>query len=154
MGNRRLAREMAMQALFFIDNTPGDPEGALELFCRNFSPPERVRAFFQELVGGVLGARAAIDAVIERFSQHWKLDRMSGVDRNLLRLAVYEMFWRTDIPAKVSINEAIDIGKKFGTEDSGAFINGILDGIRIARDNGELVLAGAPAPPPPAEPAP
>jgi N utilization substance protein B len=152
MGNRRLARELAMQALFFIDLNPGDTEAALGLFCRSFTPPERVRPFFQDLVAGVLDSRPAIDAVIKRYSQHWQIDRMSGVDRNILRLAVFEMFWRTDIPPKVSINEAIDIGKKFGTEESGAFINGILDGIRIARENGEIDLVVGQAPPPPEEP--
>lgn len=148
MGNRRLARELAMQALFFIDSNPGDTEAALGLFCRSFTPPERVRPFFHDLVAGVLDARPAIDAVIQRYSQHWKIDRMSGVDRNILRLAIFEMFWRLDIPAKVSINEAIDIGKKFGTEESGAFINGILDGIRIARENGDIDLVVRKAPPP------
>jgi len=69
--------------------------------------------------------------LIERFSRNWRLSRMSCVDRNIMRIAVYEMLFCSDIPAKVSINEAIDIGKKYGTEESGAFINGILDSVRI-----------------------
>ena len=73
-----------------------------------------------------------IDAVIERYSDNWKLNRMSGVDRNVMRIAVYELLYCEDIPPKVSINEAVDIGKKFGTEESGAFINGIMDSIRQA----------------------
>ncbi len=75
--------------------------------------------------------RAEIDGLIKRFSEHWRLERMSIVDRNILRLAVFELLNRPDIPAKVSINEAVDLGKKFGSEDSGSFINGILDGIRL-----------------------
>jgi len=76
--------------------------------------------------------------MIERFSKNWKLNRMSCVDRNILRMAVYEILFRREIPPKVSINEAIDIGKKFGTEDSGAFINGIVDSVRIAYENEEI----------------
>ena len=75
---------------------------------------------------------------MNRFSSNWKMHRMSGVDRNMLRLAVYEALFCDDIPVKVSINEAIDIGKKFGSRESGAFINGILDSIRMALDKGEL----------------
>jgi N utilization substance protein B len=89
------------------------------------------------LVSGVLGAKDQIDALVERFSQNWKIDRMSSVDRNVMRIAVYEMLYCDDIPPKVSINEAVDIGKKFGTQDSGAFINGIMDSIR-----GELEKEG------------
>ena len=77
-----------------------------------------------ELVNGVIDYKTQIDDIIERFSNNWKISRMSGVDRNIMRIAVYEMLFRRDIPPKVSINEAIDVGKKFGTEESGAFING------------------------------
>jgi N utilization substance protein B len=138
MGKRRQAREMAMQALYFLDEHTGDPEQALALFCRNFTPPRKSRAFFFDLVKGVDGARATIDAIVERYSDHWKVFRMPRVDRNVIRLAVYEMLWYADIPYKVSINEAIDIGKRFGAGDSGAFINGILDRIRKALENGEI----------------
>jgi N utilization substance protein B len=79
-----------------------------------------------------------IDAIIERFSANWKLSRMSCVDRNVMRIAVYELLCCHDIPSKVSINEAIDVGKKFGTDESGAFINGILDSIRIALEKKEI----------------
>jgi N utilization substance protein B len=79
-----------------------------------------------------------IDPLIEKHSRHWKLDRMSCVDRNIMRLAVFEILCCEDIPPKVSINESIDIAKKYGTEDSGAFINGIIDSIRIAFENGEI----------------
>jgi N utilization substance protein B len=86
------------------------------------------------LVNGVLENRPEIDNLIERYSKNWKLNRMSGVDRNVMRIAVYELLCCEDIPPKVSINEAVDVGKKFGTEESGAFINGIMDSIRDALD--------------------
>ena len=80
----------------------------------------------------------AYDTVIEQFSSNWKLSRMSCVDRNVLRIAVFELLYCADIPPKVSINEAIDVGKRFGTEESGAFINGILDSIRLAMQNNSV----------------
>ena len=92
------------------------------------------------LIKGVLDNKSRIDKLIEQFSSNWKISRMGCVDRNILRIAVFEMLRCQDIPAKVSINEAIEIGKKFGTEDSGAFINGILDSIRIAMENEHLLL--------------
>jgi N utilization substance protein B len=81
------------------------------------------------LVKGVIDNQAAIDKVMEKFSDNWKLSRMACVDRNIIRIAVFEMLYCDDIPPRVTINEAVDIGKKYGTEDSGAFINGVLDSI-------------------------
>jgi len=140
MGIRRKARERALQALFFADMCRYDAEDALRLFCTHFNPSEPILSFFTLLTEGVVQNRRSIDVIIERFSKHWKLGRMSCVDRNILRVAVFEMLSCTDIPAKVSINEAIEIGKKFGTEDSGAFINGILDSIRLAMETETLQL--------------
>ena len=130
MGTRRQARELAMQALFYMDIRKDASEEMLEYFCGCFCPSKKSRPFFIKLVNGVLGAKDQIDALVERFSQNWKINRMSCVDRNVMRIAVYEMIYCDDIPPKVSINEAIDIGKKFGTQESGAFINGIMDSIR------------------------
>ena len=93
-----------------------------------------------KLVNGVLKAKPQIDTLIERFSKNWSVQRMACVDRNVMRVAIFEMLFCSDIPPKVSINEAIDIGKKFGTEDSGAFINGIVDSIRIAIEKGEVPI--------------
>ena len=121
-----------MQALFYMDMRGGDPEEMLDLYCRCFSPAKKAYPFFNRLVSGVLNAMDEIDATIERFSSNWKISRMSCVDRNILRIAVYELMHCKEIPFKVSINEAIDVGKKYGTEESGAFINGILDSIRNA----------------------
>jgi len=141
MGNRRKSRELAMQALFYMDMSQNDSKEKLEHFCANFTPSKKALPFFLKLVNGVMNARSEIDAVIERFSSNWKLSRMPGVDRNIMRIAVYELICCHDIPYKVSINEAIDIGKKFGTEESGAFINGILDSIRLALENKDIDAA-------------
>ena len=132
MGNRRKSRELAMQALFYMDMNQNDSMELLERFCLNFNTSKKARPFFLKLVKGVIQAKSEIDSIIETFSDNWKINRMACVDRNIMRIAVYEMLHCQDIPAKVSINEAIDVGKKFGTEESGAFINEILDSIRIA----------------------
>jgi len=132
MGNRRKSRELAMQALFYMDMNRDDSKELLDRFCRNFPASKKTRPFFLKLVKGVIQEKAEIDSIIENFSDNWKISRMSCVDRNIMRIAVYELLYCQDIPPKVSINEAIDIGKKFGTEESGAFINGILDSVRMA----------------------
>ena len=132
MGTRRQARELAMQALFYMDIRKDASEETLEYFCDCFCPSKKSRPFFRKLVTGVLGSKGQIDALVERFSQNWNISRMSCVDRNVMRIAIYEMLYCDDIPPKVSINEAVDIGKKFGTQESGAFINGIMDSIREA----------------------
>jgi len=138
MGKRRQARELALQALYFLEEQNGDPDEALDLFCGNFSPPRKSRTFFLDLVKGVQRHQSTIDGIVEGYSDNWKVFRMPRVDRNVIRMAVFEMLWLDDIPPKVSINEAIDIGKRFGADDSGAFINGILDRIHRALENGEI----------------
>ena len=130
MGTRRKARELAMQALFYMDIRNDLSVEMLAHFCGNFNPSPKALPFFLKLVNGVLETRGELDALIERFSKNWEINRMSCVDRNVMRIAVFELVYCDDIPPKVSINEAVDIGKKFGTEESGAFINGIMDSIR------------------------
>jgi N utilization substance protein B len=134
MGNRRRSRELAMQVLFQMDINGDDSMEAVDLFCRHFEVPKKAKPFFLELVTGVRARRDEIDRLIEQSSDNWKISRMSGMDRNIMRVAIYELLHCHDIPSKVSINEAIDIGKKFGTEQSPAFINGILDNINISLD--------------------
>ena len=138
MGIRRRARELAMQALFYMDSRNKSSRESVERFCHNFSPSSKTKPFFLKLVDGVLKAQPEIDTLIEQYSKNWKIHRMSLVDRNVMRIAIYELIYCVDIPAKVSINEAVDIGKKFGTEESGAFINGILDSIRMALEKGDI----------------
>lgn len=127
-----------MQALFYMDNCHDSSEEVLKRFCVNFNPTEDILSFFYRLVRGVVSEGSEIDSIIEKFSSNWKISRMSCVDRNIMRMAVYELLWCGDIPSKVSINEAIDIGKKYGTEESGPFINGILDSIRDAIEKGSI----------------
>ena len=138
MGTRRISREQALQALFYMDVQQSPPEDPVGLFCSCFTQDRPAGSFFHRIVNGVSENRRTIDATIERFSSNWKLSRMSCVDRNILRIAVFELLYCPDIPPKVSINEAIDVGKRFGTDESGAFINGILDSIRLAMERKEV----------------
>lgn len=124
-----------MQALFYMELRGGASEALLDLFREHYLPDEGdVVPLFEALVAGVCSHMEALDARIESFSSNWRLSRMAAVDRNVMRIAVYEMLFVADIPAKVSINEAIDIGKKFGTRESGGFINGILDSVRMDQE--------------------
>jgi transcription antitermination protein NusB len=126
-GRRTRARERALQALYQIDVAAEGIDEALAAFWRSFEPVEReVREQAEAMVRGVAEHRRQVDEAIEEASSNWRLDRMARVDRNVLRLAVYELV-RTDVPVKVVINEAIELGKKFGSESSGAFVNGVLD---------------------------
>jgi transcription antitermination protein NusB len=154
MGQRREARERAVQFLFQHDiNPPEDLEAALKQFWDSQSlgaraiddkatwgqpqetpPPSAeeasIRLFAEPLIRGALENRARLDDEIRKYAQNWDLHRMAVVDRNVLRLAIYEMLFRHDIPPVVSINEAVDIAKKFSTSDSGKFVNGILDRVK------------------------
>ncbi|MBW2000811.1 MAG: transcription antitermination factor NusB [Deltaproteobacteria bacterium] len=129
MGTRRKARELAVQVLFHLEFNPGEPEEAFRLVSECFGSPRSVRAFSKQLVQGVWEKREELDELIRQSSKNWRLERMSHVDRNVLRIGTYELMYMKDIPAKVSINEAVEIGKKYGSEESGSFINGILDNI-------------------------
>lgn len=129
MGRRRRARELAIQVLFHLEVNPAVPEEAFGQVCENFGARKSIRPFSRELVMGVCEKRQDLDSLIISASKNWRLERMPYVDRSILRVATFEMLCREDIPPKVSIDEAVEIGKKFGTEDSGSFINGILDNI-------------------------
>ncbi|SLM29288.1 transcription termination factor NusB [Desulfamplus magnetovallimortis] len=136
MGERRNARELALQTLFYIDMDKGDPLELLTIFCEHFKEMidekvnESQKAFFVNLVQGVISSQEQIDALIVKSSKNWKISRMSVVDRNIMRIAVYEFLKLPDVPSRVSINEAVDIGKRYGTKGSAAFINGVLDRVR------------------------
>jgi N utilization substance protein B len=155
MGKRREARERAVQFLFQHDlNPPEDLQGALDQFWQSQRaaaiaedkgtanwgvpvelPPSTaeelaIRQFAEPLIRGALEHRDEVDEVIKKHAKNWELHRIAAVDRNVLRLAIYEMLHRDDIPPVVSINEAVDIAKKFSTQDSGKFVNGILDKVK------------------------
>lgn len=134
MANRRKGREVALQALYQIDLL-GKSEAWSEVFFEAFYPREETDSFTRELVEGVIKNRKEIDALIDKYSENWKLTRMPVVDKNILRLAVFELLHKEDIPVKVTLNEAIEIGKKFGSESTGSFVNGILD--KIAKTLGK-----------------
>lgn len=134
MHKRRKAREIALQVLYGLDTQGGEPGEVLALYwsnCDNVSEvisSETIR-FSTELVEGVWKNRNRIDGLISGNSENWSIGRMSRVDRSILRMAVYELLFCPDIPPKVTLNEAIDLGKIYGSENSGAFINGILDAL-------------------------
>jgi len=132
---RRKARESALQVLYQLDgNDMMSAEQALVYYWDSFDGDQEARAFADRLVRGTWGERPTIDDIITRSSKNWRLERMARVDRNILRLAVYELKFCDDIPPRVTINEAIEVAKRFGTAESPAFVNGILD--RISQDLG------------------
>jgi N utilization substance protein B len=130
LSTRRKSRELALQALYQWNITRQDPFLILDQQKVNFSPADEEDEFAQQIIVGVLEHYNHIDELIEKFSEHWRLDRISIIDRNILRMAIFELLFREDIPPRVTLNEAIDLGKRFGSEDSSAFINGILDRIQ------------------------
>ncbi len=134
MSTRRRAREIALQVLYQLDLDPGDPQKVMALHWENFRHAEDVREFCARLVEGVLQNNGEIDRLIEENSENWTLKRMAVVDRNILRLAAFELRYCPDIPFKVTLNEAVELAKKFGADESGAFINGILDRIYTLLD--------------------
>ena len=130
MGTRREGRELALQALYQLDMAgEDDGQDGLGSFWSHFDRPGEVRDFARELVAGVRERRLAIDALIENAAEHWRLSRLSKVDLNLLRLATFELMDRAEIPASVTLNEAVEIARRFGTDESAAFVNGVLDAI-------------------------
>ncbi|HET7787036.1 MAG TPA: transcription antitermination factor NusB [Myxococcales bacterium] len=130
MGSRTRARECALQALYQLDTSGGDAREAVRGVMAHFEEADgETERFADELVRGVRSEQAQIDSLIQRTSTNWKLERMARVDRNILRLAVYEILRRADVPVRVTLNEAVELGKKFGSEESSAFVNGVLDRI-------------------------
>ena len=127
MGTRRKGRELALQALYQIEITADTSAAAVDLFLSHFEGSPQAKEFARRLVSGVVSQRPAIDRLIEQCTENWKLMRMAKVDLLILRMAAYELVFCPDIPLNVSLDEAIEIGKRFGTGDSASFINGVLD---------------------------
>jgi N utilization substance protein B len=130
MSGRRKGRELAVQMLYQWDVAAQPVDEVLESFWRLGEQPESARAFARRLVEGTAAHVGEIDALVSEHAEHWRMDRMATVDRNILRLAVYE-FLHEDTPKKVVINEALEITKKFSTPEAVQFINGILDAVRL-----------------------
>ncbi|MFO7871012.1 MAG: transcription antitermination factor NusB [Kiritimatiellia bacterium] len=124
---RRQAREAALQILYRLDLNPGNPDVVLGEFRESNGMEADVRSFAERLVRGVRENMESLDRLISGYARNWELHRMSAVDRNVMRMALYEMLKCPDVPPVVSINEAVDIAKYFGTAESGKFVNGILD---------------------------
>jgi N utilization substance protein B len=134
MPGRRQCRTCALQILYMMDAAQMGAEEAIRSFRETNRMEDGLWEYAEALVNGFDSRRAEVDAAIESRSLNWRMYRMPVVDRNILRIAVYEMLFREDVPAKVSIDEAIELAKKFGAEESRAFINGILD--RVYNDAG------------------
>ncbi|GIX46823.1 MAG: N utilization substance protein B [Candidatus Tectimicrobiota bacterium] len=139
MGQRRRAREAALQILYALDVSRQQTLEALRAPWIEEMVPAAARDFTLALVRGAIEHRAEIDALIREWSEHWTLERIGVVERNILRLAIYELLYMPDIPPKVTINEAVELAKKYGDEEAFAFVNGILD-----RVSHELVQREAP----------
>ena len=130
MSSRRKARELALKILYQKDSTGGAWKETFKYLADFMYIAGESKDFAKELMEGTLKNLKLIDSKISEFSKHWKLSRISVVDRNILRIACYEMLFMDKIPHAVSIDEAIELGKKYSTEESKSFINGVLDGIR------------------------
>ena len=130
MGKRRRSREFTLQVLYQLEITKQGALQAMVQLRENFSPGEEEDEFTKRIVLGVTEHRQEIDRLIEERSENWRLNRMTIIDRNILRIAIFELLYCGDIPPKVTLNEAIDLGKRYGSEESGSFINGILDRIQ------------------------
>ncbi len=132
--SRSQCREWALQFLYQAEFAGSRSREDLDRFWGHFHPEgPGVPAYLRDQAAGVAAHLEELDALIVRFSEHWRLERMTLVDRNLLRLAAYELLYQPKIPPKVVINEAVELAKRYGSEDSGAFINGILDQIHLAQ---------------------
>ncbi|NLW07960.1 MAG: transcription antitermination factor NusB [Clostridia bacterium] len=132
--SRRAARTKALQVLFAIDLGRMDPHQAL-IDIGTGDLPDQERDFMRQLVLGTVAALAELDAIISKYAVGWRLERLAAVDRNILRLALYEMLYCPDIPSNITINEAIELAKNFNNEEAGKFINGLLDNVRRDREN-------------------
>ncbi len=132
MTNRREAREYIVQLLFQMDMNPAPPGEVFEEFWVDKNSHARTRDFVETTVQGVLAELSRIDGIIQKYAMNWEIKRMGIVDRNVMRMAIYEMDRYPDIPPVVSVNEAVDLAKYFSSNESSRFVNGILD--RVLRD--------------------
>jgi len=129
MGKRRSSRELALKFLYQYELNAGNIDEQVRLFLERNSLQYEVEVFMKELVIAILKQMKEIDAIIQKFSDNWVIDRMAIIDRNILRMGTCELMFNFSTPPKVAINEAVDIAKKYGNEDSPEFINGVLDKI-------------------------
>ena len=129
MGTRRKSRELTLQFLYQGELVGQDNLLDFEEYCIHFQVNKKAIPYAKKLLDGVQEKGDAINQLIRKYAENWRLERMSVIDRNILRLAVYEVHYQDDVPISVAINEAVEIAKRFSTDDSAPFINGILDGV-------------------------
>lgn len=133
MGLRHQSREYALQILYTLDISKFSLEEIIQEFLKNEKIPENVKEFAQQLVYGTIQHQEEIDSLIKEHTQNWSLERMFCVDRNILRIATFEILYLFDIPTNVIINESIELAKKYGSQDSPKFVNAIIDKIKNCR---------------------
>ncbi|MBI2885544.1 MAG: transcription antitermination factor NusB [Candidatus Omnitrophica bacterium] len=150
MRNRTRAREYALQILYQVDLTHADPQAALHDFQVRQTVAGDIKEFATRLVQGTLSHLAAIDRLISAHASNWDIGRMAVVDRNILRLGAYELLYTEDVPPKVCLNEAVELAKRFGDEESSKFVNGILDTIHKTRPAASVPPSSAALDAPPA----
>ena len=126
MGGRRVSREVSLKVLFQVDLVHANIEEALKHAFENDKYSDDVKEFTLTLVKGVMSNLAEIDKMIKNYTNNWSLDRITNIDRNILRIAIYEILYLQNIPKSVSINEAVELAKKYGTRSSFSFVNGVL----------------------------
>ncbi|MDO8971480.1 MAG: transcription antitermination factor NusB [Saprospiraceae bacterium] len=129
MRKRTKARECVLQILYAIDINKADAAEVVETYWKEHEEGGDVKKFALDLTAGTLEQRHKIDALITQYTDNWRLERMAVIDRNIIRMATYELLYQEDIPPKVAINEAVELAKKFGDDESGRFVNGVLDKI-------------------------
>jgi len=132
MGIRRQSRELAMQALFQSEFACTPIMEALQHLRDHFEASRKAYDYAREIVEGITAHWQEINELLRHHSRNWRMDRMSLVDRNILRVAIFELCYKDEVPASVAINEAIEVAKRYSTDEAGPFINGILDGLRLA----------------------
>ena len=129
MTQRRLAREAALEVLYRLDLVKDEPDDTIEEILSRRNPSEEAEVYLRRLVQATLDHRPDTDLMLKRHLLKWRVERLRVLDRAVLRLACTEMLYFDDVPPKVSINEAVDISKKYGDDESGRFVNGVLDGV-------------------------
>ncbi len=156
MTRRSRGREVALQVLYQVEQNPGvSPDEVRRFIERRLLEDRKLCEFTEGLVEGVLEHQAQIDTMISQVAENWRLDRMAAIDRNILRLGAYEMLFRPEIPAKVAINEALELAKRYSTAQSSRFVNGILDRVlqyQVPEPGSQAALEPSEEPAPGAEP--
>ena len=149
MTRRTRGREIALQVLYLLEQNPGVDPAEIQRFIERRLREPRLRAFAHALVEGVRAHQPRIDALISEVAENWRLDRMAAIDRNILRLGAYEMLYCPEVPARVALNEALELAKRYSTAQSSRFVNGILDRLQGAEASQSEEAPGEDPPTPP-----